>query len=58
MFWEKENEEEDARYENRNDEEAAGIGGGGTEGEEGEVLLCVKIQSLSIGPYSSRRIGC
>ena len=32
---EKENEEEDARYENGNDEEAAGIGGGGIEGEGG-----------------------
>ena len=32
----------------RDDEEAAGIGGGGTEGEEGEVLLCVKIQLFTI----------
>ena len=31
-----------------NDEEAAGIGGGEIEGEEGEVPLCVKSQLFTI----------
>ena len=41
---EKKNEDEDARNENGDDEEAAGIGGEEIEGEEGEVTLCVKSQ--------------
>ena len=45
---EKKNEDEDARNENGDDEEAAGIGGGEIEGEEGEVPLCVKSQLFTI----------
>ena len=48
MSREKKNEDEDARNENGDDEEAAGIGGGEIEGEKGEVPLCVKSQLFII----------
>ena len=41
-------EDKDARNKNGDDEEAAGIGGGGIERKEGEVPLCVKSQLFTI----------